>query len=184
MSDQLHVLVVEDDWMSRKLAVAILETAGHHVDTEPRPGADYDVVLRDIPKPVREDGVLRALTARGAAQQLDRSVLDELHRLGADVGDDGLVAGLVAQFDDDAGARLVALRDAVAAGDWTVVARVAHAVKGSAAQLGGVGLAAACVGLQRAAEADGAGIGAALSAVEVAFARLREALQDELRRLA
>ncbi len=66
-----------------------------------------------------------------ATDVLDRNMLDEVA-----AGDLELIRELAELYIDDAEAQLVALDEAVAAGDLPAVGRVAHGLKGSSASLG------------------------------------------------
>jgi two-component system, sensor histidine kinase and response regulator len=65
---------------------------------------------------------------------LDRETLDRLHEMSRPGSD--LVAEVIAIFLHDAPERLAALRGSTDRGDASELARVAHALKGSAGQLG------------------------------------------------
>ncbi len=67
----------------------------------------------------------------------------------------GLNAKLVELFELDAGKRLDELRDAIQHADNPAVARLAHAIKGSAANLGAQRLAELCADIETRAEAGG-----------------------------
>ena len=79
---------------------------------------------------------------------LDHSVVDGLRELGSD-----FLARIVPVFVLAASDRLAAIREAVGAGDPTAVAEAAHALRGSAANLGGKRVAAVCGRIEEAASA-------------------------------
>lgn len=68
-----------------------------------------------------------------------------------EIGGDDLVVLLVRTFVEYADAQLPLARQAAAAGDGPAVAKVAHALKSSAEQVGAHGLATACEAAERAA---------------------------------
>jgi len=74
---------------------------------------------------------------------LDRAVVDELRAL-AKAGSPELLHKLEASFASDTPMRLIALREAVAAGDADALAFNVHTLKGSAANLGATAIVATC----------------------------------------
>lgn len=86
--------------------------------------------------------------ATAAEPALDPAVFGELVAL-ADTMDDEFLAGLVGQFVHETESRLVDLRRAYRRGDVPVVRSLAHAIRGSSAQMGGARLAASCARLER-----------------------------------
>ncbi len=68
---------------------------------------------------------------------------EELRNLAVD-GDREVVDELIALFKKDVGVRLQVLRKAVATGDIATAGAQAHAIKGSAIQMGAVNLVATC----------------------------------------
>ena len=109
---------------------------------------------------------------------LDRAVLEGLRELeedGEGVGD------LVDTFLDQAGTRIEELRSAVAAGDGDEVARVAHSLKGSSANLGARGMADMSAELEAMARGEGlAGAPELMAQLVAEFARVQVALPREL----
>jgi len=59
------------------------------------------------------------------------------------------VSGLVRKFGASAGNLIVVLRDALVAGDFDRTRDTAHALKGSASDLGGTRLAELCLGIEQ-----------------------------------
>ncbi|MCA9773165.1 MAG: response regulator, partial [Myxococcales bacterium] len=101
---------------------------------------------------------------------------DALIRTGGDVE---LLRELAELFLDEAAELLVSLRDAVDAGDAERVERAAHALKGSAANIGACGVRAAALRLEeigRGGNLDGAA--EALVTVEAAYSDLRPRLES------
>jgi CheY-like chemotaxis protein/HPt (histidine-containing phosphotransfer) domain-containing protein len=82
---------------------------------------------------------------------LDQSVLDKLRRL--ERTSPGLLKNVADLFLTDTPPRLADLRDAMLRQDAARLAKLAHAMKGSAANLGARGMAAICADVQARAEA-------------------------------
>src|SRR5438105_8497477 len=72
---------------------------------------------------------------------------EELEQL-AEQGESGLVQEVLAVFQTDTAERLTKLRNAVSSGDRTEVRNQAHAIKGSASQVGALAVAAFCQSLE------------------------------------
>lgn|SRR6185295_16652979 len=68
---------------------------------------------------------------------------EELHQLAVG-GDQEVVEELIALFKQDVGERLQVLREAVRTGDIAIVGAQAHAIKGSAIQMGAFNLVTTC----------------------------------------
>jgi HPt (histidine-containing phosphotransfer) domain-containing protein len=86
-------------------------------------------------------------------ETLDRAMFDELRLLTTSAGL-GFLTGLIDDFVHDAETCLAQLRQAVRGGDRAAVARLAHAIKGMGAQLGGHRLASSCNRLEAKAMSD------------------------------
>ena len=162
----------------------MLEAAGYTVDTAEASGVSYDAVLRDVPEAVDRVGLLAVVAALvSPAAALDLEVVERLRVLGREVQADRFFAELVVQFVGDTDVRLAGMRAAVHGVHFGTIERLAHALKGAAAHLGGVRLVAACITLEDAAEAGVAdAIASALAIVEREYAILRQALDDEVER--
>jgi HPt (histidine-containing phosphotransfer) domain-containing protein len=107
---------------------------------------------------------------------LDAGVLGELGLL--DGGMHAVLAELVDAFVGVTEGHVRELCSGVADGDVAAVRRLAHTVKGSGGQLGGVALAAACTRLEeRCAGEPLEGCAVAVHEVEVAYHALARALQ-------
>jgi len=105
---------------------------------------------------------------------LDRNAL--LERL---EGDQDLLLEIVELFLEDCPRRLGLGRSAIAAGDMHTLVRIAHSLKGSAANFGGTEASAAALAVETAARAeDLAGATAAWSRLEAEIAWLTAALRD------
>lgn len=110
---------------------------------------------KDVMDAIEREAGASESTTSGEAPALgpiDYTVLETLRTL-QDNGDD-FVAGLIGTFLTDTVHRLVVATAAAASRDVTGVERAVHAVKGSSANLGAVGLAARCAAVVAAARAD------------------------------
>jgi signal transduction histidine kinase/DNA-binding response OmpR family regulator len=110
---------------------------------------------------------------------LDSAVLDRLR--GMEKTTPGLLKNVASLFLKDTPPRLEDLRDAMLREDAAQLARLAHAMKGSAANLGARGMATICSQVQALAEAgDLKGAPARLCDLDEEFERIRAALLDNL----
>lgn len=106
---------------------------------------------------------------------LDRSVLDRLRKL--EKTTPGLLKNVTDLFLQDTPPRLEDLRDAILKADAARLARLAHAMKGSAANLGATGMAAICAEVEARAEVgDLEAAPARVSDLDREFDRVRAAL--------
>jgi CheY-like chemotaxis protein len=116
------------------------------VDPEPTPGPVADLPI-DGP-----DAIARAaVTPTHIDMPLDSTVLDKLHRLRGGTRD--FTDKLTEVFVRDTGRRLLELRSAVSRADAPAVAQLAHAIRGSAANLGAQIVVRICTGIEARAEA-------------------------------
>ncbi len=83
-------------------------------------------------------------------RERERAALERLSR----VGGSALVTELVGLYLEDLPGRLTRARDALTAGDSPALAKAAHAIRSSSAQLGAEALTSACNALEDAAERD------------------------------
>jgi HPt (histidine-containing phosphotransfer) domain-containing protein len=97
-----------------------------------------------------------------AAGVLDPACVAEL----VDSGVPGLVEELATLFGEDAPRSVAGLRAAAERGDAPELARVAHALKGSAATLGARALASTCAGLEAEGHAGRTDVGARLVSLQ------------------
>lgn len=126
-----------------------------------------EVLLRWIPR--------AAPGAEALPAPVDHAVLEELREMKLDGGGAGFLASLVDTFLTSTPERLAAMREAAASGDGVALARAAHALRGSALQLGATHLGELCAAL----EAPGLSGGEAPGLVEQAeeeLGRVRGAL--------
>jgi two-component system, sensor histidine kinase len=117
----------------------------------------------------------RAATSIEADSPIDAAVLDKLRHLQGGTGD--LTVKLAEIFTRDTGRRLDELRAAVKQADAASVARMAHAIKGSAANLGAHVMVRICAGIEvRAEQADLDTIPARIDELQREFMRACDAL--------
>lgn len=107
---------------------------------------------------------------------LDMEVIGRLRRLGESAGED-LIGQLTLIFVEDSEAAIIALREAVGAGDAAEVVRTAHALSGASVNLGATDLARMFASLEAIDVAGGLlGSASTLGAIEAEFGRVRSAL--------
>ena len=95
-----------------------------------------------------------------------RTALDGLRALGGD----NLLRQMAAVFVQHSGDRVKALESAAADGDFVAAAAAAHALKGSARQLGMTVMGDACLAAEQAAKAgDAAGLQLKAAAVHASY---------------
>jgi two-component system, sensor histidine kinase len=121
-----------------------------------------------------------AVTPPDIDMPIDSAVLDRLCRLQG--GTEGLTVKLAELFVRDTGRRLAELRSAVNRADAPAVAQLAHAIKGSAANLGAQVVVRICTGIEARAEAVDLGSAPAwLDELEREFTRACDALSARSR---
>jgi len=109
---------------------------------------------------------------------LDPDVLAGLRELQQD-GEPDLLAELVEIFVSDTELRLAALREAVESGDASGVEQIAHAIKGSAGNMGARSMSVLTADLQDiGASGDLAGAAQKLEHLEEEYGRVRPALAE------
>ncbi|MDA3963744.1 MAG: Hpt domain-containing protein [Planctomycetota bacterium] len=112
------------------------------------------------------------------SEELDRSMLAEIRDMSTP--DDDLFGEIIDTYLDDVPKRIAGLHEAIAAGDADKIHRAAHTMKGSSSNLGLLGMVAACqavVNAGRSGQLDG--VEAKAAALDQAFARAREILNQE-----
>ncbi|MGH8501137.1 MAG: PAS domain S-box protein [Gammaproteobacteria bacterium] len=155
-----------------------------------------------VAKPVRADDVYAALErwipGIAAASEhppggdrapaavddaIDPAALDNLQKLRRPGGPD-LLAKVIELFLSDTPSRLAAARSALAHGPAQDAVRVAHALKGSSANLGARGMVQLCAELEALgqAEAPGDAAGMILGRLDAEFERVRTCLQARMSR--
>ena len=111
---------------------------------------------------------------------LDRSVLATLRQL-QEEGEPDILDELIERFLTDVPPQLVALKEAVEAGDAHSVERIAHTLRGSTANMGAVRMEAICAELEEMGRSED--LGAALRQIprlEEEIGHVRTVLEQEL----
>lgn len=112
---------------------------------------------------------------------LDAEIIGRLESLGEAIGEDFL-GELAALFLADAERQIAELRQALADADGDSVARLAHSLKGSSANLGASHLASVCASVETAGGADHLLVcGLLIDAMEAELGRVRAALGAQIR---
>jgi HPt (histidine-containing phosphotransfer) domain-containing protein len=94
-----------------------------------------------------------------------------------EAGANGFVAEMIADFTTDTAARLQHLRRAAASADFNGIRAEAHAIKGSAREMGADGLVALCIELERnAPEPNASNIGDRVQELEARFGEVSRAM--------
>ncbi|HEX2740132.1 MAG TPA: response regulator, partial [Rubrobacter sp.] len=130
---------------------------------------EYEAVAEPAAPEADEESadLAESLDLRGLQEQWEPDILDELIWL----------------FLDSAPSQLVALREAVEAGDASAVERIAHTLKGSSASMSAARMAALCTRVEQAGLSEDPGRAWPLiPLLDEEFARVREALERELSR--
>jgi two-component system, sensor histidine kinase len=131
-----------------------------------------------LPQPAAAPAVSPPSLDKPHDSPIDPAVLEQLHRL--QDGTRNLTAKLAEIFIRDTGRRLTDLGDAVQRADADTTARIAHAIKGSAANLGAQMLVRICADIETAAEAaDLTMAPARLEELQREFTRARDALKTK-----
>jgi HPt (histidine-containing phosphotransfer) domain-containing protein len=156
-----------DDYVSKPLRPQDLYDAIHRVTGVAAGGTDEAEAADES----ADDGAAEAV------------VFDREGALQLTGGDEGLLIELAQLFLEDVPARAEELAQALADADAAAVRRVAHGIKGAAANLGGEAVRAAAFELEELGEQGRLeDAGASLARFEEALAQLREALQDLIAR--
>lgn len=114
----------------------------------------------------------------GSEGVTDRGALDRAALLERLEGDRDLLVEIVGLFLDDCPRRMASGRLALGAGDTATLARIAHSLKGSAANFGSASATAAAAAVETAARAgDRTAAGVAWSRLEAEIAWLTAALE-------
>jgi HPt (histidine-containing phosphotransfer) domain-containing protein len=114
---------------------------------------------------------------------VDMSVLKGLEEAQVE-GEPDIVVELMELYLEDAARKLAAMRECSAGKDGRSLARLAHSLKGSSANLGACRAAALCDGLERIAEGEPGGGGVLLAGLELELACVRRVFEAERRRRA
>ncbi|MFJ5861727.1 response regulator [Pseudarthrobacter sp. NPDC092439] len=154
-----------DDYVAKPVDAATLETVLSRWIPEPQP------------QPLAVTG--GGQTGVGIPPALDRDRLAMLRSLGGRDGQD-LFAAAAAAFQDSVPARLAALRSAVHDGGGPALVQAAHALKGSAGNIGAGALAALCSELEGMGRSGNHATAAALlPRLEAELQRVNDALEKE-----
>jgi len=152
-----------DDYVSKPVALDELETA---LERWVRPAE----AVEPASAPATSAGAVR--------ETFDSQIVAMLRSLGADGEPDAFIS-MTTLFVASAAGLLATLREALAAGDAQAVGRVAHALKGSAANLGAVRLADACRELEEALPSGMDGVDLAVARAEAEFEKVQAWLRTE-----
>jgi PAS domain S-box-containing protein len=147
-----------DDFLTKPIDIALLEaTLRHWVGRSGDPSAEFS-------QPDAAPGTTAPGTSAPAARVpstpapgpgggvLDAARLGELLELDPD--DPSLLLRFIDRFSDNARQTLAGMREAHGAGDRTALGRLAHSLKGSAANLGAPALAELCRAVEHASDDD------------------------------
>ena len=133
--------------------------------------------------PMRSAQVAVSDTATADSPTIDPLVFDGLRVL-SDDDDPGFLTRLIGHFLMDTPTRLTALGTACRKGRAEDVQRIAHSLKGSASNLGALGLARMCDQLVLAAREGLETVPALLAELELEFQRVRGELEQDLKEAA
>jgi two-component system sensor histidine kinase/response regulator len=155
-----------------------LEAGMNDYLTKPLHRGDLEAVLQRALLKIRPAVPVAAPESPGDV--LDRGVLDSLRDL-REPGQPDPLAELIELFLRDARPRLADMHAAAAAGDWVKVGAGAHALKGSASNLGARRLSASCAVLEKQGKVnEGAQAPATLAEVQCEFEKVELVLHAEL----
>jgi CheY-like chemotaxis protein len=141
-----------DDYLAKPVDAAALEATLLHWVPEP----ENRIVPGLVPQPLAVTG-----GAPAAAPALDQDRIAILRELGPEDGR-GLLPEAVAAFRRELPARIAALQAAVDDGDGPALVQAAHALKGSAANIGAAAVAGLCAELEQLGRGGTPGGGVAL----------------------
>jgi HPt (histidine-containing phosphotransfer) domain-containing protein len=124
------------------------------------------------------------MTQSGPRGSSEWQLPEELRQM-AEGGDSEIVLEVLSVFQTDTASRLRTLQAALAAGDMAQVRTQAHSIKGSASQVGALGLAAVCQSIEHeAAQGPTASLTALVRELETSFPEVCRAItagQDSLK---
>ena len=154
-------------------------------DYVPKPVKPHDLE-EALKRRVRQEPVYTAAPDRNEISGefvLDHAVIESLREL-QQAGEPDLLTELVELFLEDTPIRLTALREATAQGDGFSVAKIAHALKGSSANMGARKVVNLCAGLEKAGSSgDLSHVPEVLQRLEKELVRARTALEVEAKRV-
>jgi two-component system sensor histidine kinase/response regulator len=136
----------------------------------------------------RKDGRSTSASTPGSGKRkgkpmdpLDPEVFGQLRQV--DGGSGGFLAALIGKFLEEAPSRLAILSESADRGDKEALVKAAHSLKGSSGTIGARGLSEMCAGLEECGKGGRmTEVGVRLAAIQEEFARVRKALDVELRR--
>ncbi len=154
-----------DDFMTKPVDLDGLRRAlARWLPTGPE-GAPESITAPPVPRS----------TSTATPHPLDLGRLEALRQLGPEV-----VSEIARLFLDSAAGRVELIRASAVDGNWTALLATAHSLKGSAANLGAMGLQAQCVEIEAQAR-SGTGVARDLiEAIEEEYARVQTALLELL----
>ncbi len=171
-----------DDYLSKPMSGDELDRLLHK--WAPLPGSPGRSPMDSAPDsaPASSVSPSRRPTPIVRAPAVDIAALEKLRAMRQ--GDSDLVLEVIDLFLQEIPDRLTALRDGLARGDFPLIARVAHTIRGSAGHIGAKALTALCARVEdKARQATPFNSAFALSSIEEELERVREALVAEAERL-
>ncbi|MFS8069493.1 MAG: response regulator, partial [Byssovorax sp.] len=171
-----------DDYLSKPMSGDELDRLLHK--WAPLPGSPGRWPMDSAPDsaPVSSVSPSRRPTPIVRAPAVDIAALEKLRAMRQ--GDSDLVLEVIDLFLQETPDRLTALRDGLARGDFPLIARVAHTIRGSAGHIGAKALTALCARVEdKARQGTPFNSAFALSSIEEELERVREALVAEAERL-
>ncbi len=154
-------------------------------DYVPKPVKPHDLeeaLKRRVKQEEPADTVAPAGSGYPGKYPLDHAVIESLREL-QQAGEPDLLSELVELFLEDVPLRLTALREATAQGDSSSVAKIAHALKGSCANMGARRVVNLCTGLEKVGKSgDLSHVPEVLCQLEEELVRARDALEEQAKK--
>ncbi|HKO34907.1 MAG TPA: Hpt domain-containing protein [Pyrinomonadaceae bacterium] len=132
-----------------------------------------------------QNGSMRPSTGALTSDMLDFQVLKAFEKVKSDDGSD-IVIELIDLYLESASQGIVTMLNAAAEGDWALLKRTAHTLKGSSGTLGLRQIATICQDLEDASLSPGDDVPALVSLLESKFVEIKPVLihERDRRRLA
>jgi PAS domain S-box-containing protein len=168
---------------ARRTPIIAMTAGAMRGDREAALEAGMDDYVSKPVKPEELEDVLDRWLSQESQEgdPIDRYVLDSLRELQGE-GEPDLVAEIAGLFLEDAPTRMRDLRKTFGDGDARGVERAAHAIKGSAGNMGATNMANICQELEEAgASGDLSNAATLLDRLESEFERVRAVLEAEVR---